>query len=380
MRPNPLLSWDAQFLPVLQPGQWTSDSFDNVVQFDAGVGYLFERGGKRDRRIDAARDQTVLTQAQISDAERVLTFAVSQQFVGVLLARSNVRFAEDALGNYQRTVRLNEERQRAGDISESDLLKIKIQLLQCRGRAGIPEAGRPFGGSGDRRAAGTARLAGSPVRGERGAEPGEAGQSQRNAGRQRHAHGPCGLRVRVGRPDASDPRWRATESDSLCTHPWHGAPSEERLGCRHVKPAGPWTIRFGEFDDGAPVARLFQERERRAKDVMVPGDVVGSTERPPKQVPRDDDARQQHPFRRVTEGPDLNDDGRGAGFFQCPCDVSDGHVADGSNGHEHDGIDPALLHERRPLGAALVDDPSLCRRPDERVRLGRQFADDAGFR
>jgi outer membrane protein, heavy metal efflux system len=130
LRPNPLLSWDAQFLPVFHPGQWTSNSFDNVMQFDAGVGYLFERSGKRDRRIEAARGQTIVAQASISDAERALTFAVSQQFVGALLARSNLRFAEDALGNYQQTVRLNEERQRAGDISESDLLKIKIQLLQ----------------------------------------------------------------------------------------------------------------------------------------------------------------------------------------------------------------------------------------------------------
>jgi outer membrane protein, heavy metal efflux system len=130
LRPNPLLSWDAQFFPAFHPGLLSTDSLNNVQQFDAGFGYLFERGRKRDRRIDAARDQTAITRFQVADAERALRFAVTQQFVAVLLAQSNLRFAEDALQNYEETVRLNEERQRAGDISASDLLKIKIQLLQ----------------------------------------------------------------------------------------------------------------------------------------------------------------------------------------------------------------------------------------------------------
>src|ERR1700693_723074 len=49
LRPNPNLNWDAQFLPLFQPGQFSEDYFDNNAQFDIGVSYLFERGKKRQR-------------------------------------------------------------------------------------------------------------------------------------------------------------------------------------------------------------------------------------------------------------------------------------------------------------------------------------------
>jgi outer membrane protein, heavy metal efflux system len=50
LRPNPVLVGDAQFLPVFQPSNFTSDYIDNTAQFDLGVSYLFERpapGGER---------------------------------------------------------------------------------------------------------------------------------------------------------------------------------------------------------------------------------------------------------------------------------------------------------------------------------------------
>ena len=47
LRPNPVLLGDAQFLPVFEPDQFSSDYIDNIAQFDLGVSYLFERGKKR---------------------------------------------------------------------------------------------------------------------------------------------------------------------------------------------------------------------------------------------------------------------------------------------------------------------------------------------
>jgi cobalt-zinc-cadmium efflux system outer membrane protein len=47
LRPNPVLSGDAQFLPFFQPSNFTTDYLENNAQFDVGVGYLFERGKKR---------------------------------------------------------------------------------------------------------------------------------------------------------------------------------------------------------------------------------------------------------------------------------------------------------------------------------------------
>src|SRR5256885_5413850 len=55
----------------------------------------FERGHKRQRRITAARDQTAVTQSQVVDAERAISFNVSQQFANALLAKSNVERSEE---------------------------------------------------------------------------------------------------------------------------------------------------------------------------------------------------------------------------------------------------------------------------------------------
>ena len=94
LRPNPTLGLDAQFLPIFQPSEFSSDYINQQAQFDAGVGYLFERGKKRQHRLQAAQDLTAVVRSQVSDNERQLTFSVGQQFVDVLLAESTLEFAQ----------------------------------------------------------------------------------------------------------------------------------------------------------------------------------------------------------------------------------------------------------------------------------------------
>jgi cobalt-zinc-cadmium efflux system outer membrane protein len=130
LRPNPVLTLDAQFLPVFHPDQFSSDYIDNNAQFDAGIGYLFERGKKRQHRLQAARDITSVVRSQVTDSERQLVFNVSQQFVAALFAESTLNFAQQDLDSFQKTVDVSNERYRVGGMSEGDLLKIKLQLLQ----------------------------------------------------------------------------------------------------------------------------------------------------------------------------------------------------------------------------------------------------------
>jgi outer membrane protein, heavy metal efflux system len=130
LRPNPTFGADSQFVPIFAPQDFSIDTLDVTQQFDIGIGYLFERGHKRQRRLQAARDQTAVTRAQVADAERSLAFNVGQQFVGVLLAESTLQFAQQDLADFQQTVDIANAQYKAGDISEADLLKIKLQLLQ----------------------------------------------------------------------------------------------------------------------------------------------------------------------------------------------------------------------------------------------------------
>jgi outer membrane protein, heavy metal efflux system len=130
LRPNPTLGADTQFVPIFSPQNFSGDNLNNVQQFDVGIGYLFERGHKRQRRLQAARDQTAVTRAQITDAERTLAFNVGQQFVSVLLAESTLQFATQDLQGFQQVVDISEAQLKAGFIGEGDYLKIKLQLLQ----------------------------------------------------------------------------------------------------------------------------------------------------------------------------------------------------------------------------------------------------------
>ncbi len=129
-RPNPVLQADAQFLPVFSPNKFTSDNVNQDQQYDLGLQYTFERGGKRQKRLTAARDATEVTRLEVRDAERSLTFSVAQQFVGALLAKANLDFATQNLESFRKTVAISETRKQAGDISQGDLLRIKVQLLQ----------------------------------------------------------------------------------------------------------------------------------------------------------------------------------------------------------------------------------------------------------
>ncbi|WP_158748178.1 TolC family protein [Acidobacterium sp. S8] len=130
LRPNPVLIGDAQFLPIFQPNEFSADYIDDTAQFDLGVSYLFERGKKRQHRLQAAKDVTAVTRSQVTDNERSLTFSVASQFINVELAESTLALATQDFESFKNTMDITEARYKAGDISEDDLLKIKLQMLQ----------------------------------------------------------------------------------------------------------------------------------------------------------------------------------------------------------------------------------------------------------
>ncbi|HEY6490593.1 MAG TPA: TolC family protein [Terracidiphilus sp.] len=130
LRPDPVLMGDTQFLPIFQPSNFNSNYIDNTAQFDLGVSYLFERGKKRQHRLQAARDATAVTRAQVSDNQRALTFNVATDFINVEAAESTLELANQDLKSFKETVDITQARYNAGEIGLDDLLKMKLQLLQ----------------------------------------------------------------------------------------------------------------------------------------------------------------------------------------------------------------------------------------------------------
>jgi cobalt-zinc-cadmium efflux system outer membrane protein len=140
LRPNPSLFSDWEYLPLWSPsdqnprlyppGEPLSQYLHDNTEADMGLGYLFERGQKRQHRLQAAKDVTTQTRSLVADTERTLTFNVSAQFVNVQLAESTLELATKDVESFRKTVDISEYQYKAGGMSEGDFLMIKIQLLQ----------------------------------------------------------------------------------------------------------------------------------------------------------------------------------------------------------------------------------------------------------
>jgi len=127
LRPDPTLLGDAEYL---SPTHANTDYLNSSSEFDLGVSYLFERGRKRQHRLQAAKDVTAQTRSLVADNERGLTFNVASLFVNVQLAESTLELAELDLKSFGKTVEISDLSFKVGAISEDDYLKVKLQLLQ----------------------------------------------------------------------------------------------------------------------------------------------------------------------------------------------------------------------------------------------------------
>ena len=130
LRPNPSIFADWEYLPLFTPSMWTGAYLQNSTEADLGFSYLFERGKKRQHRLQAAKDVTAQARSLVADNERTLTFNVASQFFNVQLAESTVDLATKDVESFRKTVEVSEFQWKAGGMSEGDFLMIKIQLLQ----------------------------------------------------------------------------------------------------------------------------------------------------------------------------------------------------------------------------------------------------------
>ncbi|HEX4664636.1 MAG TPA: TolC family protein [Terriglobales bacterium] len=96
--------------------------------YSVGVQRLFERGNKRQLRVETARSTTVLTGFQLDDQRRQTDLAIRQAFSRMLYARQALGISRDNLEGYSKTVALMKVRLDAGDIDQTDFDRIELQL------------------------------------------------------------------------------------------------------------------------------------------------------------------------------------------------------------------------------------------------------------
>jgi cobalt-zinc-cadmium efflux system outer membrane protein len=92
--------------------------------------YLHERGHKRELRLESARRGTAVTASQQDDLQRTLLFSLRSAFVIVLQQKAILEVARDNLAYYDRFLALGQERLKAGDIAQVDMMRLELQRVQ----------------------------------------------------------------------------------------------------------------------------------------------------------------------------------------------------------------------------------------------------------
>ena len=131
LRPNPVLSGSAESLDLLGTG------FDTVnqagpPQYAVRVDVPFERGGKRDVRIELADQKKRVVEAQLADTIRRLKLDAAMASIDVLEAKARLQLAGDNLQALERLVQLNEQRLASGAIPQLEVTRSRVAMLQYR--------------------------------------------------------------------------------------------------------------------------------------------------------------------------------------------------------------------------------------------------------
>ncbi len=132
LRPNPVWNSANEDFRAFTSAQ---NDIAHAQEFTDSFAWTFERGGKRPARVRSAQLGTLVAQGNYRDLERQLEFQVKTGFVNLLLAKSVLQLAKENLADYHRTVEASGLRLQAGDISQTDFDRIKVEEAQFQSDA-----------------------------------------------------------------------------------------------------------------------------------------------------------------------------------------------------------------------------------------------------
>jgi cobalt-zinc-cadmium efflux system outer membrane protein len=104
----------------------------NPTNFSAGLNIPIELGGKRARRVRAAKADLATTNSDYDEAVRQLRAAATSAFLDALSARAILQSKNKSLSQFERIVSVNEERRRVGDIGEIELVQSRVERDQFK--------------------------------------------------------------------------------------------------------------------------------------------------------------------------------------------------------------------------------------------------------
>ena len=125
LRPNPVLTASAM-LPDATIFSSNVNPREGIVRGDV----LLERGDKRARRVDQSTLAKSMTELQLLNTTRGLILDVQNAFTDVQVAKLNLALARDNLQAFNSVVQVNTERVRTGDLSQVELSRSRLAMLQ----------------------------------------------------------------------------------------------------------------------------------------------------------------------------------------------------------------------------------------------------------
>lgn len=128
--PNPILSLgSARLGPGAGPN---ADPLRKRAETSVGVSQLFERGNKREIRVQAAQQNAAAARGDQLDVERQQRVALGRAYYDLVLAQEKYRIATDTSGLFDKTLQAAERRVQAGDLSRADLARLNVDALRAR--------------------------------------------------------------------------------------------------------------------------------------------------------------------------------------------------------------------------------------------------------
>src|SRR5580658_2302716 len=128
LRPNPDFSFSAdgtQLTPYLH----TYRPFAGT-QISPGISYLIERAGKRELRLETAKEGTDIAASTYLDQQRGMMFLLRSAFVNVLEQKAVLQNATDNLEYWDKELVIDKARLNAGDIAPLDYDRLDLQRTQ----------------------------------------------------------------------------------------------------------------------------------------------------------------------------------------------------------------------------------------------------------
>ena len=134
-RPNPSLSVGTSNIIRQFPPGYEHNSLSRHFATQVGVSQTFERGNRRELRMDAAEYNLQATRGDAAEVGRQQRLALHAAYYELMLTQERARIAQENVQLYGRTLDAARLRLKAGDVSPADVSRISVDALRAQNDA-----------------------------------------------------------------------------------------------------------------------------------------------------------------------------------------------------------------------------------------------------